>query len=82
MAWAVLNLAIQGLGCLVVVSGRLLWLGAGLLAVYTGVTAVMAHQFWSLSGPAAFQARNEFFDDLGLVAGFVLLALQADRRRP
>lgn len=55
-------------------------LGAGILAGFTGATEFVAHRFWELSGAAEFQARNEFFEHLGLVGGLVMVALLAEER--
>lgn len=78
--WASAAIAVQLVGSLVVLSGRYVWLGAGLLAVFTGATEIVAHRFWELSGAAEFAARNEFFEHLGLIAGFVMVANVARAR--
>lgn len=62
-------------------SGRYVWLGAGMLAVFTGATEIVAHRFWELSGAAEFAARNEFFEHIGLIAGFILIANMARARQ-
>jgi uncharacterized membrane protein YphA (DoxX/SURF4 family) len=79
-AWAILTIAVQVLGSVIIISGRHVWLGAGMLGVFTGATEFVAHRFWELSGAAEFQARNEFFEHLGLVAGFIMVALLAEER--
>ena len=79
-AWAILTIAVQVLGSIIVISGRHVWLGAGMLGVFTGATEFVAHRFWQLSGAAEFQERNEFFEHLGLVAGFIMVALLAEER--
>ncbi|HEX3366055.1 DoxX family protein [Phenylobacterium sp.] len=78
--WAGATIAVQLAGSLVILSGRYVWLGAGMLAVFTGVTEVVAHRFWELSGAAEFAARNEFFEHLGLIAGFIMAANAARAR--
>ena len=57
-----------------------MWLGAGILGGFTGATEVVAHRFWELSGLTAFQARNEFFEHIGLIGGLVVVALLAEER--
>ena len=79
-AWAILTIAVQVLGSIIIISGRHVWLGAGMLGVFTGATEFVAHRFWQLSGAAEFQERNEFFEHLGLVAGFIMVALLAEER--
>jgi uncharacterized membrane protein YphA (DoxX/SURF4 family) len=78
--WAIVTISIQLTGSFIIISGRHVWLGAGILAVFTGATEFVAHRFWELSGVAEFQARNEFFEHLGLVAGFIMVALLAEER--
>jgi uncharacterized membrane protein YphA (DoxX/SURF4 family) len=78
--WAIVTLAVQVIGSIIIISGRHVWLGAGMLAVFTGATEFVAHRFWELSGAAQFQERNEFFEHLGLVAGFIMVALLAEER--
>lgn len=76
--WAALTIAVELIGPALVISGRWVWLGAGMLGVFTGLAAVMANDFWTMSGQARFAATNAFFEHLGLIAGFVLAALIAE----
>ena len=57
-----------------ILSGRLRWLGALALALFTLAASLMADPFWSLSGADHFAAENGFFEHLGLVGAFVLIA--------
>jgi uncharacterized membrane protein YphA (DoxX/SURF4 family) len=79
--WAVLTIIVQITGSAIIISGRRMWLGAGILAVFTAATNVIVHRFWEFSGQAKFESRNEFFEHLGLVGGFVLVAILAEERR-
>ena len=79
-AWAIVTITVQVVGSTIIISGRHVWLGAGMLGVFTGATEFVAHRFWELSGAAEFQARNEFFEHLGLIAGFIMVALLAEER--
>jgi uncharacterized membrane protein YphA (DoxX/SURF4 family) len=78
--WAIATIAVQLVGSGIIISGRHVWLGAGMLAVFTGATELVAHRFWELIGAAAFQERNEFVEHLGLVAGLIMVALLAEER--
>jgi uncharacterized membrane protein YphA (DoxX/SURF4 family) len=78
--WAALTIAVELGGALLILAGRLLWLGAGMLGIFTVLAATTANAFWTMDGAARFAATNAFFEHLGLVAGFMLLAL-ADRQR-
>ncbi|CAM4316254.1 DoxX family protein [Bordetella tumbae] len=60
---------------MMILTGRLRWLGALALAGFTLLATGMALRFWELpAGPARFMAANSFFEHLGLVGGFLLVA--------
>lgn len=75
--WAVLAIIIELGGSVLVISGRLVWLGAGALGVLTAIACLVADHFWTLEGQARVMALNGFLEHVGLVAGFVLVALTA-----
>jgi uncharacterized membrane protein YphA (DoxX/SURF4 family) len=77
--WAVLTIAVELIGPALILSGRLIWLGAGMLGVFTALAALKANAFWTMQGQDRFVATNGFFEHFGLVAGFVLIAM-LDRR--
>jgi uncharacterized membrane protein YphA (DoxX/SURF4 family) len=76
--WAVLAIVLEIGGSLLVVAGRLVWLGAGGLGVLTAVAMLVANDFWSMTGQDRFMALNTFFEHLGLIAGFVLVSIRAE----
>ncbi|MFT4253993.1 MAG: DoxX family protein [Caulobacter sp.] len=57
-----------------ILSGRLRWLGALALAAFTFAATFMANRFWEMAPPERFGATNGFFEHLGLVGGFLLVA--------
>lgn len=77
--WAALTIAVEIAGPLLILSGRLVWLGAGMLGVFTVLAAFKASAFWTMAGPERFAATNAFFEHLGLVGGFILAAMLAGR---
>lgn len=80
--WAALTIAVELAGPLLILSGRLVWLGAGMLGVFTLLAAITVSAFWTLpAGLDRFMATNAFFEHLGLVGGFVLVALVAAQAR-
>jgi uncharacterized membrane protein YphA (DoxX/SURF4 family) len=82
--FAALTIVVEVIGPLLILSGRLVWLGAGMLGVLTLVAALAANAFWTMPfGLERFLATNAFFEHLGLIGGFVLAALVAemDQRR-
>lgn len=79
--WAAFTIAVEIAGPLLVLSGQWVWLGAGMLGGFTLLAASIANAFWTMHGPERFAATNAFFEHLGLVGGFVLVAVLADRSR-
>ena len=78
-AWAAAAIVVELVGSLFVITGRLVWLGAGALGVLTAVATFAASPFWTMQGQARFMATNTFFEHLGLIAVFVLAAILAER---
>jgi uncharacterized membrane protein YphA (DoxX/SURF4 family) len=74
--FAVLTIAVELIGPALILSGRLVWLGAGMLGVFTALAAITANAFWTMHGAERFGATNAFFEHWGLVGGFVLVAME------
>jgi len=73
MAFAVIVLELGA--SLMILAGFYRWLGAVALAGFTLMATLIALRFWQL--PASherFMAANAFFEHLGLVGGFLLVA--------
>ncbi|NYF22239.1 putative membrane protein YphA (DoxX/SURF4 family) [Xanthomonas sp. JAI131] len=66
---------------LLILSGAYRWLGALALAGFTLVAACVANRYWEMSGMQRFAAMNAFYEHLGLVGGFVLVAWHDLRER-
>jgi uncharacterized membrane protein YphA (DoxX/SURF4 family) len=76
---AAITIAIELIGPLLILSGRMVWLGAGMLGVFTLLAAFKANAFWTMPmGQDRFMATNAFFEHLGLIGGFILAALVAE----
>jgi uncharacterized membrane protein YphA (DoxX/SURF4 family) len=76
---AALSIFVELTGSVLVMINRWVWLGAGMLGVFTAIGAVTAHAFWKVSGPARKEAIAVFLMHVGLIAGFALDALLAER---
>ena len=72
--WAAVTILIELGGSLLVLSGYAVWLGAGALGCLTAVAMLKADNFWTTSGEARVTQANTFFEHLGLIGGFVLIA--------
>jgi uncharacterized membrane protein YphA (DoxX/SURF4 family) len=57
-----------------ILSGFYRWLGALGLAAFTLAASFLANHFWTMSGPERFAMENAFFEHLGLVGAFLLVA--------
>lgn len=73
--FAVLVIALELGASLMILTGRLRWLGALGLAGFTLLATGIVLRYWELPvGQERFMAANSFFEHLGLVGGFVLVA--------
>lgn len=78
--FAAATIAVELIGSALILADRLAWLGAGMLGVFTLLAAIVANAFWTMEGQDRFMATNAFFEHLGLVGGFVLVAILSPRR--
>lgn len=70
MATIVMELVASAL----ILTGFYRWVGALALAVFTLLATFVALRFWEMQPPARFMAANSFFEHLGLIGGFLLVA--------
>ena len=78
--FAALTIAVELVGSALVMTRRWVWLGAGMLGVFTGLAAITANAFWAMpDGHDRFMATNAFFEHLGLIGGLVLAAMLPQR---
>lgn len=81
--FAVMVIVLELGASVLILTGRLRWLGALALALFTLAATFLANRFWGMAMPDRFAAENSFFEHLGLVGGFLLVAhedLKAKRR--
>ncbi len=57
-----------------IIAGYWRWQAAIALAAFTLGATLMANRYWALSGMDRFMAENGFYEHLGLVGGFLLVA--------
>ncbi len=76
------TILVQVGGSALIIAGRLSWLGAGALGVFTAIATLIAHPFWTVADPVArFHETNTFLEHVGLIGAFVLAAILAERER-
>jgi uncharacterized membrane protein YphA (DoxX/SURF4 family) len=79
---AVATIAVELGASLLILTGYRRWLGALTLAGFTLVATFVANRFWEMATPGRFMAMNSFFEHMGLIGGFVLVAWHdLDRNR-
>ena len=59
---------------LLILFGYYRWIGALWLAGFTLVATLVANRFWEIPLPDRFGVENAFFEHLGLVGGFLMVA--------
>ena len=68
-------------GSVLILTGIYRWLGALSLAGFTLVATFLANRFWEMQPPQRFMVENSFFEHLGLIGGFLLVAWLDLRKR-
>lgn len=76
---AAATVATQLVGCLLLFTRRLCWLGAGMLAVFTACATLVAHAFWRLQGAERIAQMNTCFEHVAIIGGFAALAVMVHR---
>jgi uncharacterized membrane protein YphA (DoxX/SURF4 family) len=79
VAIAAATVATQLVGCLLLFTRRLCWLGAGMLAVFTACATLVAHAFWQMHGPERIAQMNTCFEHVAIIGGFAALAVMVHR---
>jgi len=79
--WAALAVLVEVVAPVLIISGRLVWLGAGAIAVETAIITLVVNDFWNLEGHARFLSMSAFLEHWGIIGGCVLAAVLADRDR-
>jgi uncharacterized membrane protein YphA (DoxX/SURF4 family) len=72
------TIAVQLAGsALVIFGGRLAWLGAAALGLFTLATIPISHDFWNLQGQAAFVEKLWAQEHVSMVGGLALVSVLA-----
>ena len=79
--FALAVIVLEIVASLMILTGFWRWLGALVLAGFTLIATFVALRFWEMALPARFMAANSFFEHLGLVGGFLLVAWHDLRER-
>jgi putative oxidoreductase len=68
-------LAIELVGSLCLITGYHARVAAGVMCLYLGVVSVTLHDFWNQSGMAAGGNETQFFKNLGMMGGLLMIAV-------
>ena len=71
---AVAVIVLESGASLLVLSGFFRWAGALMLGGFTLCATFLANRFWNAPLPKRYATENSFFEHLGLVGGFLLVA--------
>jgi uncharacterized membrane protein YphA (DoxX/SURF4 family) len=71
---AVLTIVLELGAPLLILTGIYRWAGALALAGFTLAATFVANRYWESAPPERFMAANTFFEHIGLVGGFALVA--------
>lgn len=83
-AWLVVaaTVLVQLGGSPLLILGRIGWLAAGALGVFTASATLIAHPYWTVTDPIErFHALNTFLEHIGLIGGFMLAAILVEREK-
>lgn len=72
---AAATIALELGASVLILSGFYRWAGALGLAGFTFMANLLANRFWELAPPEQMMSANGFFEHLGLVGGFLLVAV-------
>lgn len=78
---AIATIVTELLASALILTGVLRWLGALWLAIFTLIATFIANRFWDVPMPQRFAMENSFFEHLGLIGGFLLVAWHDLRSR-
>ena len=73
-------LAIELVGSICLITGYRASTAAAVMFVYLGLVSVQLHEFWNLTGMAAAGAMTQFFKNLGMMGGLLMIAVYGPGR--
>lgn len=68
-------LAIEALGSICLITGYQARAAATVMCVYLGIVSVRLHDFWNMTGMAAGGAETQFFKNVGMMGGLLMIAV-------
>ncbi len=65
---------------LVILGGKWTWLGAGALGVYTGLTVLIVHHFWTMAGQDRLNEMRTALEHFSLIGGLMVVAINQNAK--
>lgn len=82
-AFNVATIIVQLGGSLLIILNRQTWLGAGALGVFTGLTILLVHDFWTMTEePFATIAFHTATEHIGMIGGLIVVSILAAQTGP
>ncbi len=69
-----------GGSAIVIRGGAWTWLGAGALGVYTGLTILIVHHFWTMQGSDGLSEMRTALEHISLIGGLMVVAVTERQR--
>ena len=73
-------LVIELLGSFALLTGLWAQRAAAVMFVYLGIVSVCLHDFWRMSGMSAGATQTQFFKNLGIMGGLLMIAVYGPGR--
>ena len=73
-------LAIELIGSICLITGYRASTASAVMFVYLGIVSVRLHDFWNLTGMAAGGTMTQFFKNLGMMGGLLMIAVYGPGR--
>ncbi len=73
-------LTIEAVGSLCLITGYQARSAAAVMFVYLGIVSVRLHAFWQMTGMAAAGTETQFFKNLGMMGGLLMIAVYGPGR--
>lgn len=73
-------LVIEAVGSLCLLTGYQARTAAAVMFVYLGIVSVRLHGFWHMTGMAAAGTETQFFKNLGMMGGLLMIAVYGPGR--
>jgi putative oxidoreductase len=73
-------LCIELFGSICLITGFRASEAAAVMCIYLGIVSVRLHDFWNLPGNSAGMAETQFFKNLGMMGGLLMIAVYGPGR--